>query len=82
MLSQDDLSVLQLLASPGCDYYRKKVQLHDQVVEKKKHTTSAAWNRSSVQLELLPAADPKLKGLTSARIFFPTEEVSGDYYVG
>jgi len=33
-----------------------------------------------VQLELLPANDPKLPGFDISAYNFPTEEVSGDYY--
>jgi sigma-B regulation protein RsbU (phosphoserine phosphatase) len=76
--SQDDLSVLQLLSSQVAIII-EKVQLHDQLIEKKRLQAQLEIARQ-VQLELLPATDPKLKGFDISAYIFPTEEVSGDYY--
>ncbi|MBA2494749.1 MAG: SpoIIE family protein phosphatase [Acidobacteria bacterium] len=76
--TQDDLSVLQLLASQVAIII-EKVELHDQLVEKKRLQAQLEIARQ-VQLELLPATDPKLKGFDISAYIFPTEEVSGDYY--
>ena len=54
---EDDLSVLTLLASQVAIII-EKVQLHEQVVEKNRLQTQLEIARQ-VQLELLPAADPK-----------------------
>lgn len=75
---QDDLSVLQLLASQVAIII-EKVQLHEQVVEKNRLQAQLEIARN-VQLELLPDADPQLKGFDISAYVFPTEEVSGDYY--
>jgi sigma-B regulation protein RsbU (phosphoserine phosphatase) len=75
---QDDLSVLQLLASQVAIII-EKVQLHEQVVEKNRLQAQLEIARH-VQLELLPEADPNLKGFDISAYVFPTEEVSGDYY--
>ncbi len=76
--SEDDLSVLQLLASQVAIII-EKVQLHEQLVEKKRLQAQLEIARQ-VQLELLPDHDPGLKGFDISAYIFPTEEVSGDYY--
>ncbi len=76
--TEDDLSVLQLLASQVAIII-EKVELHDQLVEKKRLQAQLEIARQ-VQLELLPEADPQLKGFDISAYIFPTEEVSGDYY--
>lgn len=75
---EDDLSVLQLLASQVAIII-EKVQLHEEVVEKKRLQAQLEIARQ-VQLELLPEADPQLDGFDISAYIFPTEEVSGDYY--
>ncbi len=75
---QDDLSVLQLLASQVAIII-EKVELHDQLVENKRIQAQLEIARQ-VQLELLPEADPQLGGFDISAYIFPTEEVSGDYY--
>jgi len=75
---QDDLSVLQLLASQVAIII-EKVSLHEQVVEKNRLQAQLEIARS-VQLELLPATDPQLPNFDISAYVFPTEEVSGDYY--
>ena len=75
---EDDLSVLQLLASQVAIII-EKVQLHEQVVEKNRLQTQLEIARQ-VQLDLLPAADPQIEGFDISAYVFPTEEVSGDYY--
>ncbi|MBA4124062.1 MAG: SpoIIE family protein phosphatase [Acidobacteria bacterium] len=75
---QDDLSVLQLLASQVAIII-EKVELHDQLVENKRIQAQLEIARQ-VQLELLPEADPQLEGFDISAYIFPTEEVSGDYY--
>lgn len=76
--NEDDLSVLQLLASQVAIII-EKVQLHEQVIEKNRLQTQLEIARQ-VQLELLPAADPQVEGFDISAYIFPTEEVSGDYY--
>ncbi|MBA2606968.1 MAG: SpoIIE family protein phosphatase [Acidobacteriota bacterium] len=76
--NQDDLSVLQLLASQVAIII-EKVELHDQLIEKKRLQAQLEIARQ-VQLELLPASDPKVLGFDISAYIFPTEEVSGDYY--
>ncbi len=75
---EDDLSVLQLLASQVAIII-EKVQLHEQLVEKKRIQAQLEIARA-VQLELLPDQDPQLKNFDISAYIFPTEEVSGDYY--
>ena len=75
---QDDLSVLQLLASQVAIII-EKVRLQEQVVEKNRLQAQLEIARS-VQLELLPATDPQLPNFDISAYVFPTEEVSGDYY--
>jgi len=75
---QDDLSVLQLLASQVAIII-EKVELHDQLIEKKRLQAQLEIARQ-VQLELLPPSDPKVAGFEISAYIFPTEEVSGDYY--
>ena len=75
---QDDLSVLQLLASQVAIII-EKVSLHEQVIEKNRLQAQLEIARS-VQLELLPATDPQLPNFDISAYVFPTEEVSGDYY--
>ncbi len=76
--NEDDLSVLQLLASQVAIII-EKVELHDQLIEKKRLEAQLEIARQ-VQLELLPDADPQLAGFDISAYVFPTEEVSGDYY--
>ena len=76
--SEDDLSVLQLLASQVAIII-EKVELHEQLVEKKRLQAQLEIARQ-VQLQLLPPSDPKLEGFDISAYIFPTEEVSGDYY--
>lgn len=74
----DDLQVLLLLASQVAIII-EKVMLHEQLIEKKRLEGQLEVARQ-VQLELLPAADPKLEGFDICAYNFSTEEVSGDYY--
>ena len=74
----DDLQVLLLLASQVAIII-EKVMLHEQLVEKKRLEGQLEVARQ-VQLELLPADDPKLEGFDICAYNFSTEEVSGDYY--
>ena len=53
--------------------------LHEQLIQKKRLEGQLEVARQ-VQLELLPASDPKLEGYDISAYNFPTEEVSGDYY--
>lgn len=76
--TEDDLSVLQLLTSQVAIII-EKVQLHEQLVEKKRIEAQLEIARQ-VQLELLPDHDPKLENFDISAYVFPTEEVSGDYY--
>ncbi|MCC6826382.1 MAG: SpoIIE family protein phosphatase [Acidobacteria bacterium] len=74
----DDLQVLQMLSSQVAIII-EKVRLHDEVVEKKRLQAQLEVARQ-VQLELLPANDPVVKGFDVSAYIFPTDEVSGDYY--
>lgn len=74
----DDLSVLQLLASQVAIII-EKVQLHEQLVEKKRLQAQLEIARQ-VQLALLPERDPLLRNFDISAYNFSTEEVSGDYY--
>lgn len=74
----DDLSILKLLASQVAIII-EKVQLHEQLVEKKRLEAQLDIARE-VQLELLPSDDPEIEGFDISAYVFPTEEVSGDYY--
>ncbi len=76
--SQDDLAILQMLASQVAIII-EKVELHEQLVEKKRLQAQLEIARQ-VQLELLPDNDPELEGFDMSAYVFPTEEVSGDYY--
>src|SRR5687767_9336165 len=76
--SDDDLQVLMMLASQVAIII-EKVMLHEQLIEKKRLEGQLEVARQ-VQLELLPASDPKLEGFDISAYNFPTEEVSGDYY--
>ncbi|HEY0385393.1 MAG TPA: GAF domain-containing SpoIIE family protein phosphatase, partial [Pyrinomonadaceae bacterium] len=76
--TNDDLQVLLLLASQVAIII-EKVMLHEQLIEKKRLEGQLEVARQ-VQLELLPAADPKLEGFDICAYNFSTEEVSGDYY--
>ena len=76
--SDDDLEVLLLLASQVAIII-DKVELHEQLIEKKRLQGQLETARQ-VQLELLPATDPALAGFDISAYNFPTEEVSGDYY--
>lgn len=75
---EDDLQVLQLLASQVAIII-EKVELHEQLIEKKRLEGQLEVARQ-VQLELLPPHDPHLPGYDISAYNFPTEEVSGDYY--
>ncbi len=75
---EDDLAVLSLLASHVAIII-EKVQLHEQMVEKKRIEAQLEIARQ-VQLELLPDRDPALQNFDISAYVFPTEEVSGDYY--
>src|SRR5882724_235786 len=76
--SDDDLEVLMMLASQVAIII-EKVMLHEQMIERKRLQGQLEVARQ-VQLELLPAGDPKLPGFDISAYNFPTEEVSGDYY--
>ncbi len=76
--NEDDLSILQLLASQVAIII-EKVELHDQLIEKKRLQAQLEVARE-VQLELLPDHDPELENFDISAYIFPTEEVSGDYY--
>jgi sigma-B regulation protein RsbU (phosphoserine phosphatase) len=76
--SDDDLEVLMLLASQVAIII-EKVELHEQLIEKKRLQGQLEVARQ-VQLELLPPEDPALPGYDISAYNFPTEEVSGDYY--
>src|SRR6266436_3485 len=76
--SEDDLQVLMLLAAQVAIII-EKVMLHDELIEKKRLEGQLEVARQ-VQLELLPAKDPRLAGYDISAYNFPTEEVSGDYY--
>jgi phosphoserine phosphatase RsbU/P len=76
--TQDDLSVLQLLASQVAIII-EKVELHEQLIEKKRLQAQLEIARQ-VQLALLPENDPLLHGFDISAYIFPAEEVSGDYY--
>lgn len=76
--NEDDLAVLSLLASHVAIII-EKVQLHDQMIEKKRIEAQLEIARQ-VQLELLPDHDPEFLNFDISAYVFPTEEVSGDYY--
>src|SRR6266852_990682 len=76
--SEDDLEVLMLLAAQVAIII-EKVMLHEQLIEKKRLEGQLEVARQ-VQLELMPAKDPRLAGYDISAYNFPTEEVSGDYY--
>src|SRR5262245_57264813 len=76
--SDHDLEVLMLLASQVAIII-EKVELHEQLIEKKRLQGQLEVARQ-VKLELLPAEDPDLPGYDISGYNFPTEEVSGDYY--
>ncbi len=76
--TQDDLSVLQLLASQVAIII-EKVELHEQLVEKKRLQAQLEIARQ-VQFALLPEADPMMHGFDISSYIFPAEEISGDYY--
>ncbi|NNE98749.1 MAG: SpoIIE family protein phosphatase [Pyrinomonadaceae bacterium] len=76
--SEDDLSMLQLLASQVAIIIEKS-RLYEELVEKKRLQTQLEIARE-VQLELLPDGDPQMDGFDICAYIFPTEEVSGDYY--
>jgi sigma-B regulation protein RsbU (phosphoserine phosphatase) len=76
--TDDDVQVLQLLASQVAIII-EKVRLHEHLVEKQRLEGQLEVARQ-VQLDLLPAHDPKLPGFDISAYNFPTEEVSGDYY--
>ena len=76
--TQDDLSVLQLLASQVAIII-EKVELHEQLIEKKRLQAQLEIARQ-VQFALLPEADPMMHGFDISSYIFPAEEISGDYY--
>ena len=76
--AKDELEILGLLASHVAIII-EKVMLHDQMIEKQRLEAQLEVARQ-VQLELLPARDPKLEGFDISAYNFATEEVSGDYY--
>jgi len=76
--SEDDLQVLQLLASQVAIIV-EKAMLHEQLVEKKRLEAQLEVARQ-VQLALLPERDPELDGFDISAYNFSTEEVSGDYF--
>ncbi|MEA2173366.1 MAG: phosphoserine phosphatase RsbU/P, partial [Blastocatellia bacterium] len=76
--TEDDLQVLRLLAAQVAIII-EKVMLHQQLIEKKRLEGQLEVARQ-VQLELLPASDPKLDGFDICAYNYSTEEVSGDYY--
>lgn len=76
--TEDDLSVLQLLASQVAIII-EKAELQEQAMEKRRIEAQLEVARQ-VQLELLPDQDPKLENFDISAYIFPTEEVSGDYY--
>jgi phosphoserine phosphatase RsbU/P len=76
--NEDDLSILQLLASQVAIII-EKVELHEQAVEQKRIQAQLEVARQ-VQLALLPERDPLLKNFDISAYNFSTEEVSGDYY--
>ena len=76
--TEDDLEILMLLASQVAIII-EKAMLHEQSVEKKRLQAQLEVARQ-VQLELLPARDPRLEGFDISAYNFSTEEVSGDYY--
>ena len=76
--TDDDLSILQLLASQVAIII-EKAELYKQFVEKKRLQAQLEIARE-VQLELLPDGDPKISGFDISAYVFPNEEVSGDYY--
>jgi phosphoserine phosphatase RsbU/P len=76
--NEDDLSILQLLASQVAIII-EKVELHEQAVEQKRIQAQLEVARQ-VQLALLPERDPLLKNFDISAYNLSTEEVSGDYY--
>jgi len=76
--NEDDLSILQLLASQVAIIIEKS-KLQEQAIEKKRIEAQLEIARQ-VQLELLPDADPEFSNFDISAYIFPTEEVSGDYY--
>lgn len=76
--TDDDLSILQLLASQVAIII-EKVELHKALIEKNRLQAQLEIARQ-VQTELLPPHDPRIKDFDISAYVFPTEEVSGDYY--
>lgn len=76
--NEDDLAILQLLASQVAIII-EKVELHEALIEKNRLQAQLEIARQ-VQLELLPDHDPQVDGFDMSAYVFPTEEVSGDYY--
>lgn len=76
--SEDDLAMLQLLASQVAIIIEKD-RLQEQAIEKKRIEAQLEIARQ-VQLELLPDGDPQFENFDISAYIFPTEEVSGDYY--
>lgn len=76
--TEDDLSILQLLASQVAIII-EKVELHKALIEKNRLQAQLEIARQ-VQTELLPPHDPRISGFDISAYIFPTEEVSGDYY--
>jgi phosphoserine phosphatase RsbU/P len=75
---EDDLEVLMMLASQVA-IILEKAMLYEQSIERRRLQAQLEVARQ-VQLELLPARDPKLEGFDISAYNFSTEEVSGDYY--
>lgn len=75
---QDDLSILQMLASQVAIII-EKAELYKQLIEKRRLKAQLDIARE-VQLELLPDNDPQLEGFDMCAYIFAAEEVSGDYY--
>ena len=76
--SQDDLAILEMLASQVAIII-EKAELYRQLVEKKRIQAQLEIARE-VQLELLPDGDPEFEDFDMSAYVFPTEQVSGDYY--
>lgn len=76
--TQDDLQVLQMLASQVAIII-EKVRLHEELIEKKRLQAQLEIARE-VQVALLPAEDPEIAGFDVSAHIYSTEDVSGDYY--
>lgn len=76
--SDGDLRLLSIIAAQSGQLIRN-ARLQEEAVEKKRlqHELDLARN---IQQSLLPAKDPRLKGLDITGYFSPADAVSGDYY--